>query len=106
MQAVIDRIPSTRIETAVNVAACLDVAETLKPDVILIDINLPGSDGKRTLSDLRENAATKDIPVIAISLDATASDRRRAKRAGFHDLLGKPVDIPAVERAIEECVPR
>jgi signal transduction histidine kinase/CheY-like chemotaxis protein/HAMP domain-containing protein len=72
----------------------LDIARTRHPDLILLDINLPGMDGFEALRDLQNNPATCDIPVVAISANAMERDIKKGLAAGFTDYLTKPLDIP------------
>lgn len=71
----------------------LQMARVRRPDVILLDINLPGMNGFEALSILKNDEATRDIPVIAISANAMERDIKKGLEAGFVDYLTKPVDI-------------
>lgn len=70
----------------------LAVAMGEKPDLILMDINLPGMDGYEALIQLRNNPATDAIPVIGLSANAMPSDFERAEAAGFDEYLTKPIE--------------
>ena len=72
----------------------LAIAATHLPDLILLDINLPEMNGFEALRRLRDNPATRDIPVVAISANAMERDIRKGLAAGFTDYLTKPLDIP------------
>jgi CheY-like chemotaxis protein len=72
----------------------LEIAATHPPDLILLDINLPGMSGFEALRRLRDNPATRDIPVVAISANAMERDIKKGLAAGFADYLTKPLDIP------------
>jgi signal transduction histidine kinase/CheY-like chemotaxis protein len=72
----------------------LDLARTHLPDIILLDINLPGMNGFEALRQLRNDPVTADIPVIAISANAMERDIKKGLNAGFTDYLTKPLDIP------------
>ncbi len=71
----------------------LELAISHIPDLILLDINLPGMDGFTILDRLRRNPLTKDITVIAVSANAMGSDIRRALDAGFDEYITKPIDV-------------
>ncbi|MGZ5007503.1 MAG: ATP-binding protein [Methylobacter sp.] len=71
----------------------LEIARTRHPDLILLDINLPGMDGFEALRDLQSNSATNDIPVVAISANAMERDVKKGLAAGFCSYLVKPLDI-------------
>ena len=71
----------------------LEMARTQRPDIILLDINLPGMNGFEALSILQNDPATRDIPVIAITANAMERDIKKGLDAGFVDYLTKPLDI-------------
>lgn len=72
----------------------LDIAFREQPDLILLDINLPGMDGFAALRALQADQATRDTPVIAISANAMRHDVKRGLDAGFFAYLTKPLNIP------------
>ncbi|WP_127026699.1 ATP-binding protein [Candidatus Methylobacter oryzae] len=72
----------------------LDIAAAHSPDLILLDINLPGMNGFDALRRLKDNPDTRDIPVVAISANAMERDIKKGAAAGFSDYLTKPLDIP------------
>jgi len=82
----------------------LALAEEHKPDLILLDINLPGMDGYEVLEKLRSRPKTKNIQVIAISANAMASDIARGKAAGFDDYLTKPIDVANFLQVIDNTL--
>ena len=61
-------------------------------DLILMDIFLPREDGYQLLARLRRNPRFADIPIVAISADATPDNLRRAREAGFDGFIGKPIN--------------
>jgi len=63
-----------------------------KPDLVLMDIQLPGCDGYTLLEELRE-CGYVDIPVIALTAHAMAGDEERAMEAGFDGYITKPIDV-------------
>jgi two-component system, cell cycle response regulator DivK len=68
-------------------------AQLALPDLILMDLQLPGIDGHAALSLLRDDARTCDIPVVALTAFAMAKDRDRALEAGFDGYLEKPINV-------------
>jgi two-component system cell cycle response regulator DivK len=87
-------------------AAAIDLAERRVPDLILMDIQLPDMDGVTALGRLRELAATRSIPVVALTAFAMASDRERLLAAGFDGYLAKPIDIHNFSNSVREyCEP-
>lgn len=64
-----------------------------RPDLVLMDIHLPGIDGLEALRQLRADPATATIPVIAFTASAMESDRREIAAAGFDGYIGKPISL-------------
>ena len=79
----------------------LALARERRPDIILMDINLPGMSGYEVLAALRRDPQTAAIPAIALSANAMASDIERGMAAGFFRYLTKPVDIDRFNEAID-----
>ncbi len=71
----------------------LELAQVHRPDLILLDINLPGMDGYQMLTVLKESPDLREIPVIAISAMAMKRDIERGQDAGFSEYLTKPLDV-------------
>jgi two-component system, cell cycle response regulator DivK len=69
------------------------IAAERKPDLILMDIQLPGMSGIQALSVLRADSATAEIPVIAVTASVMQQDRKQITDAGFDAYLGKPLDL-------------
>jgi PAS domain S-box-containing protein len=72
------------------------------PDVVIMDINLPGMNGFDATRILREAPETRDIPVIALSAAAMVRDAERIRQAGFYRHLTKPVNVDKLARLLEE----
>jgi two-component system, cell cycle response regulator DivK len=70
----------------------LSAAAEIKPDLILLDIRLPGMDGYAMLERLKASAATASIPVVALTAQAMVGDREQALAAGFSEYIPKPID--------------
>lgn len=71
----------------------IDLARFHQPDLILMDINLPGLDGITALKYLKTSEATRSIPVIAVSANAMQSDIDKAVEAGFDSYITKPIKV-------------
>lgn len=82
----------------------LALARDLRPDVILLDINLPGLNGFELKARLDVDPLTRGLPVLALSASAMPSDIQRGRAAGFRDYLTKPLDIPAFARALNTAL--
>jgi two-component system cell cycle response regulator DivK len=78
---------------AVDGAECLRLAEQVHPDLILLDLSLPVMSGWEAVGELKADARTKDIPVIALTAHSMAGDRGRALSAGCDDFETKPVEF-------------
>ncbi|MEO6143655.1 MAG: response regulator [Dermatophilaceae bacterium] len=68
-------------------------AKTSTPDLILMDLQLPGIDGHAALSQLRGDPGTSEIPVVALTAFAMTADREKALSAGFDGYLEKPISV-------------
>lgn len=70
----------------------IDLARTHKPDLILLDIQLPDIDGTVVLENLRDNAKTADIPVVAVTSYAMTGDSKKLLNAGCDGYIEKPIE--------------
>ena len=82
----------------------LELARRHHPDVILLDINLPGMDGFEVLEHLREEPDSCHIPVLALSANDTLHNLERGREAGFLNYIVKPLDIKQFLEAIDEAL--
>ena len=87
------RRPDIRLLTARDGARGLEIARAEQPDVILMDINLPGIGGIQALGLLAQHPETRWIPVIALSANAMPRDIERGLEAGFFRYLTKPIKV-------------
>ena len=83
------------------------LAKERKPDLVLMDIQLPGISGIEAFKQIRSDAKTKAIPVIALTASVTPTDRTAITAAGFDAFLGKPINlkefIDTVKRLVEKA---
>jgi two-component system cell cycle response regulator DivK len=86
-------------------AAGVAAAAAHKPDLILMDLSLPVIDGWQATQRLKEDAALRDIPVIALSAHAMATDREKALQAGCDDFDTKPIDLPRLLGKMSALLP-
>lgn len=82
----------------------LDLAEENNPDLILLDINLPGMDGFEVLKILKQREVTRNTPVIAISANAMPKDIEKGLDAGFDDYITKPINIRELLQTVDETL--
>jgi len=97
-----ERLPNIHMWTASEPMLGLELAVEHNPDLILLDINLPGMSGYEVLDFLRQREGTQDTPVIAISANAMPIDIKRGMDAGFDDYITKPIDINRLLIAVDE----
>ena len=73
----------------------ITLAVSEPPDLVLMDLQLPGIDGMEALRRLRESPRTADVPVVAVTAQAMKQDRERALAAGFNGYVEKPISVRA-----------
>ena len=104
IEALIARVPGTTLLTSEDAKTGLGMARARVPDVILMDINLPGMDGFEALAELKADPATAAIPVIALSANAMPADVERGRAAGFVRYLTKPINLDELLAALAVAV--
>ena len=80
------------------------LAQALSPDLVLMDIQLPGMNGIEALGVLRANPATAHIPVIAVTASVMQQDRKLITEAGFDAYIGKPINLKEFLQAVREMI--
>ncbi len=90
------------LRTAFDPSLGIELARLHKPDLILLDINLPGMNGYQVLQIFRDDAALQQVPVVAVTANAMPSDIAHGKAAGFADYLVKPLNIERFYTVIEQ----
>jgi CheY-like chemotaxis protein len=93
VEQLIARRPEMRLLTAINGELGIECARTNLPELILMDINLPGISGIEALKILRDDPLTAHIPVLAISANAMPGDIEKGLHAGFLRYLTKPINV-------------
>ena len=101
VEQIIARHPYVRLLTAVNGNSGIEIARASLPELILMDINLPGINGYEALKILRSDPATAHIPVIAISANAMPLDVERGLKAGFFRYITKPIKVNEFMEALD-----
>ena len=84
----------------------LALATAQRPQLVMMDIQLPGIDGVETLRRLRDNGGTRAIPVMAVTASVMGQEVQRIHDAGFDDYLQKPVSLKEMLAAVERLLAR
>ena len=104
VEDIIERRPDIHLLSAVNGNLGIEIARAALPDVILMDINLPGISGLDALKILAADQATSHIPVIALSANAIPRDIEKGLEAGFFRYLTKPIKIDEFMSTLDEAM--
>ena len=83
----------------------IELALSRRPELILLDINMPGMDGYQVLEILRIQPALKNVPVVAVSANAMPRDIELGLAAGFSHYITKPIDVNAFFGMLDSCLP-
>ena len=90
--------------TACNGEDAVIAAETELPDLILMDIQMPGLDGHEALTLIRANPKTQHIPVIAVTGNAMPHDLKKIEESGFNGIVNKPFKINELLQVIQRSL--
>ena len=104
MEKIVSMVPNLQIITRHTAELGIEAAEERQPDVIIMDINLPGLSGIDALHKLKEMEKTKSIPVIALSAAAMPHEVERGIEAGFLAYLTKPIQIAPFMDTLREIL--
>jgi CheY-like chemotaxis protein len=104
VEQLIARRPDLRLLSAQDGSLGIALARASQPDVILMDINLPGISGIEALSILREDPTTAHIPVVALSANAVPRDIAKGLEAGFFRYLTKPLRVDAFMQTLDDAL--
>ena len=89
---------------ATNGRRCLETVKVRKPDLILMDMQMPVMDGLEATRILKSDPVTQDIPVVALTAAAMAGDREDILRAGCNDYIAKPIKVDSFLTKVAEYV--
>ncbi|MCV2353490.1 response regulator [Paucibacter sp. B2R-40] len=105
MEEVFRRLPGWRLECAEDGAQALALLESLRPDLLLIDMNLPDMTGLELLTHLRNVARGSTLHCVALSADDLPDQVEAARAAGFSDYWVKPIDVLKMVDALQGALP-
>ncbi len=92
------------VESAVDAVDALKKVRAFQPDVILMDIQMPGMDGIELTQLLKSTAATSHIIIIAFTAFAMKGDEERLREAGCDGYLSKPIDVATFATQVRNCI--
>ncbi|MAG37041.1 MAG: hypothetical protein CL878_12465 [Dehalococcoidia bacterium] len=104
VERILQQRPQLQLRTALQARMGLELAQAHRPDLIILDVNLPGMDGIAAVQWLRQQPLTRDIPVLALSARAMPQDIARGLAAGFDQYLTKPIDVPSFLAVIDQVL--
>jgi|GEM_PF-2669285 len=103
VESIFKRHSNIEFISAPNAELGIELAEKHQPELILMDINLPGMTGDEALLRLKNIKATKNIPVIALSANAMKRDIRSALEKGFIGYITKPIEVPTFMKSVQQA---
>jgi two-component system, cell cycle response regulator DivK len=89
------------IAEAANAIDALQKLETIHPDLILMDINMPDVDGYTLTAQIRGKPGFESVPIVALTANVMRGDRERSLEAGCDGYIQKPIDIDLLPQQIE-----
>jgi CheY-like chemotaxis protein len=93
-----------RVVEAGDGFAGVDLIRDEMPDVVLLDLGLPGLDGRGVVAKLKADPRTAAVPIIVVTAAAEEDTRRWALHLGCNDFLEKPVELRALTQAVDRCL--
>jgi DNA-binding response OmpR family regulator len=103
----LERIGGFRVSLAGGAAAALDLATRTPPDLLLLDVSMPGTDGPAMLAALRAQAATERVPVIFLTAMSSEDEISRLRGLpGVADVISKPFDVVGLPARIRDIFSR
>ena len=104
VERILSRRPEIRLVSTGFGRSGVELAQSEKPDLILLDLHLPDIHGEEVLKLLRNKHTTGQIPVVVISADATPTQIQRLKTAGVQAYLTKPIEVPRLMKVLDEML--
>ncbi len=106
VEQLIARRPDLRLLSAADGNLAIEFAKAYQPEIILMDINLPGISGIEAMAILRADPATAHIPIVALSANAVPRDVEKGLEAGFFNYLTKPIKVNEFMDALDAALAR
>ncbi|SFC44090.1 PAS domain S-box-containing protein [Marinospirillum celere] len=106
VRSILSRISNLQLLEAHQAELGLELAQAHQPDLILLDINMPGMDGYQLMRVLKQHPQLKRIPVIAVCANAMPRDIERGREAGFAEYITKPIQVPLFIASVERWLQR
>ncbi|NOU50503.1 PAS domain S-box protein [Pseudoalteromonas sp. JBTF-M23] len=103
MKRLISRFDNIIYHEAIDGVSGIEAAKKLKPNLILLDINLPDISGYEVFSMLKKCQSTQNIAVVGVSANAMSTDQDKARNLGFSDYLTKPIELDVLTNLFE-CI--
>ena len=103
VRTVLENSGYTVIEASDGLEALRFARET-RPDLIILDIHMPGRDGFQIIQELRKDPAFAPTPIVALTASAMQGDRERAMASGFTGYLTKPIRLAALREEVERLL--
>ena len=104
MEQLMKRLDGIHLIVAHTSELGLELAKVVGPELILMDINLPGMNGYQLLEIFKSDQHLCNVPIIAITANAMPGDIERGKKSGFADYVTKPIHMETFFDAIERCL--
>jgi two-component system cell cycle response regulator DivK len=89
------------VEEAFNATMAFEKLKTVKPDLILMDINMPEMDGYTLTAQIRQDSRFNKVPIVALTANVMKGDRERSLEAGCDGFIPKPIDIDALPLQVQ-----
>ena len=99
------RLQGYEVREANDGQEALDCIGEFRPDLVLTDLMMPVMGGVELIANLRANPEFADVPVVAITADATDQAEQLARQAGAVDVITKPIDLPSLLDRLRVLVP-
>lgn len=104
LEAMLEGVPGLQVQLAADAHSALDIARREPPDLLLLDIHMPGVDGLELLRRFRADPAFRPTPMVAVSADAQVQSIEQALAAGFDDYLTKPLELDHLLATVARCL--